>query len=122
MLVELLLHSKERWIKDRRLLLDVALSRSRGKKSLSARIRRSRHSNAVSRVSFSISRELPPELLELLLPPVVAFIMQRLGLDVALSSGRGAEKGRMQELDQHWQGHCIRTRLGGHDADVDHGV
>ena len=59
------------------------------------------------------------ELLELLLPPVVAFIMQRLGLDVALSSGRGAEKGRMQELDQHWQGHRIRTRLGGHDADVE---
>ena len=120
MLVELLLHSKELWIKDRRLLLDVALSRGRGKKSLSVRIRSSRPCSP--RVSFSIGRELPPELLELLLPPVVAFIMQRLGLDVALSSGRGAEKDRMQELDKHWQGHCIRTRLGGHDADVDHGV
>ena len=54
MLVELLLHSKELWIKDRRLLLDVALSRSRGKKSLSVRIRSSRPCSP--RVSFSIGR------------------------------------------------------------------
>ena len=72
MLVELLLHSTEHWIKDRRLLLDVALSRSRGKKSLSVRIRSSRRSNAVSRVSFSIGRELLPERRELLPPLVVA--------------------------------------------------
>ena len=126
MLVELLLHSTEHWIKDRRLLLDVALSRSRGKKSLSVRIRSSRCSNAVSRVSFSIGRELLPERRELLLPLVVAFIMQRLVLDVALSSGRGAEqvvrRGSQHELDQHWQGHCIRSRLGGQDVDVNHGV
>ena len=68
MLVELLLHSTERWIKDRRLLLDVALSRSRGKKSLSVRIRSSRR----PRVSFSIGREPLPERRELLPPLVVA--------------------------------------------------
>ena len=61
MLVELLLHSKALWIKDRRLLLDVALSRGRGKKSLSVRIRSTRRSNAVSRVSFSLGREPLPE-------------------------------------------------------------
>ena len=72
MLVELLLHSKERWIQQRRLLLDVALSSSRGKKSLSVRIHSSRHSNAVPRVSFSIGRELLPERRELLPPLVVA--------------------------------------------------
>ena len=34
MLVELLLHSTEHWIKDRRLLLDVALSSSWGGEAL----------------------------------------------------------------------------------------
>ena len=72
MLVELLLHSKELWIQQRRLLLDVALSSSRGKKSLSVRIHSSRRSNAVSRVSFSIGREPLPERRELLPPLVVA--------------------------------------------------
>ena len=71
LLVELLLHSKERWIQQR-LLLDVALSSSRGKKTLGVRIHRSRHSNAVSRVSFSIGRELLPERRELLPPLLVA--------------------------------------------------
>ena len=70
MLVELWLHSTEHWIKDRRLLLDAALSRSRGKKSLSVRIRSSRPCSP--RVSFSIGRELLPERRELLLPLVVA--------------------------------------------------
>ena len=42
MLVELLLHSTEHWIKDRRLLLDVALRRSRGGEALVVRVRTSR--------------------------------------------------------------------------------
>ena len=68
MLVELSLHSKELWIKDRRLLLDVALSSSRGKKSLSVRI----HSRPAARESFSLGLELLPDPRESLLPPVVA--------------------------------------------------
>ena len=70
MLVELLLHSKELRIEQRRLLLDVALSKSRGKKSLSVRIRSSRPCSP--RVSFSIGREPLPERRELLPPLVVA--------------------------------------------------
>ena len=42
MLVELLLHSKELRIEQRRLLLDVALSSSRGGEALIVRVRTSR--------------------------------------------------------------------------------